>query len=82
MVPVTWEYLKFALFWSSLWISRAIRMNKFLFGEFRAFRGKNDHYWLTALPWNFGGKIKLNRIKFVLFVIMGTYSLSMDWVAS
>ena len=30
----------------------------------------------------FGGKIKLNRMKFVLFMILGTYTLSMDWVAS
>ena len=60
----------------------AIQTNKFLSGEFCAFHGKNDHYWLWALPWKFGGKIKLNRMKFVLFVIMGTYTLSMDWVAS
>ena len=26
-------------------------------------------------------KIKLNRTKFILFVILGTYTLSMDWVA-
>ena len=70
------------LFWSSLWISWAIQMNKFLSGEFHAFRGKNDHYWLWALPWKFGSKIKLNRMKFVLFVIMGTYTLSIDWVVS
>ena len=70
------------LFWSSPQISWVIWMNKFLFGEFRAFRGKNDHYWLWALPWKFGGKIKLNRTKFVLFLILGTYTLSIDWVAS
>ena len=70
------------LYWSSLWISWAPWTNKFWFGEIRAFRGNNDHYWLWALPWKFGGKIKLNRMKFVLFMIMGTYTLSMDWVAS
>ena len=69
------------LFWSSLWISWALWTNKFWFGEIRAFHGKNDHYWLWALPWKFGGKIKLNRMKFILFVILGTYVLSMDWVA-
>ena len=53
-------------------------MNKFLSGEFRVFRGKNDHYWLWALPWKFGGKMKLNRMKFVLFLVM---ALSIDWVA-
>ena len=26
-------------------------------------------------------KIKLNRMKFILFMILGTYVLSMDWVA-
>ena len=26
-------------------------------------------------------EIKLNRTKFVLFMILGTYVLSMDWVA-
>ena len=41
----------------------------------------SDHYWLWALPWKLGGKIKLNRMKFVLFLILGTYALSMDWVA-
>ena len=46
------------------------------------FHGKNDHYWLWALPWKFGSKIKLNRMNFVLFMILGTYTLSMDWVAS
>ena len=66
------------LFWSSSQILGAIRMNKFLFGEFRVFRGKNDHYWLWALPWKFGGKIKLNRMKFILFLVM---VLSIDWVA-
>ena len=74
--------MKFALSWSSLQISWAIWMNKFLFGEFCAFCGKNDHHWLWALPWKFGGKIKLNRTKFILFMVMGTYALSIDWVAS
>ena len=69
------------LCWSSLWISRALQMNKSWFGEIHAFRGKNDRYWLWALPWKFGDKIKLNRMKFVLFMILGTYTLSMDWVA-
>ena len=41
----------------------------------------HDHNWLWALPWKFGGKIKLNRMKCILFVILGTYALSMDWVA-
>ena len=41
----------------------------------------SDHYWLWALPWKFGSKTKLNRMKFVLFMILGTYALSMDWVA-
>ena len=29
---------------------------------------------------NWHGKIKLNSMKFVLFLILGTYALSMDWV--
>ena len=49
------------LFWSSLWILWAIRTNKFLFGEFHAFRGKNDHYWLWALPWKLGSKNKIEQ---------------------
>ena len=49
------------LFWSSLWISRTLQTNNFLFGEFRAFRGKNDHYRLWASPWNFGGKNKVEQ---------------------
>ena len=53
-------------------------MNKFLSGEFRVFHGKNGHYWLWALPWKFGGKIKFDRTKFKLFVVM---ALSIDWVA-
>ena len=32
--------------------------NKFLSGEFRVFLRRNGHYWLWALPWKFGGKIK------------------------
>ena len=31
----------------------------------------SDHYWFWALPWKLGGKIKLNRMKFVLFLIFG-----------
>ena len=69
------------LFWSSLWILRALWTNKFLFGEFHAFSGKNDHYRLWASPWNFGGKNKVEQYEIVLFVILGTYTLSMDWVA-
>ena len=40
LVPVTWKYTKFAQFWSSLRISRAIWTNKLLSGEFHVFRGK------------------------------------------
>ena len=69
--------MKFAQFWSSPQISWAIWTNKLLSGEFHIFRGKNDHYWLWALPWKFGGKIKFDRMKFVLFMVMG-----IDWVAS
>ena len=53
----------------------AIRTNKFLSGEFHVFHGKNDHYWPWALPWKFGGKIKFDRTKFVLFVVK-----VIDWV--
>ena len=49
------------LFWSSPWISWAPQMNKFLLGEFHAFHGKNDHYRLWALPWNFGSKNKVEQ---------------------
>ena len=69
--------MKFMQFWLSPWISWAIQMNKFLSGEFHVFLRKNDHYWLWALPWKFGGKIKFDRVKFVLFMVMG-----IDWVAS
>ena len=41
------------------------------------FFAENDHCWLWALPWKFGGKIKFDRTKFVLFMVMG-----IDWVAS
>ena len=41
------------------------------------FFAENDHYWLWALSWKFGGKIKLDMTKFVLFMVMG-----IDWVAS
>ena len=69
--------MKFAQLWSSLRISWAIRTNKFLSGEFHVFRGKMIIYWLWALPWKFGSKIKFDRAKFVLFMVM-----SIDWVAS
>ena len=55
----------------------AIRMNKFLTGEFCVFSWKNDHYWLWVLQWEFGGKIRFDRTKFVLFVVKVT-----DWVVS
>ena len=55
----------------------AIRMNKFLSGEFCVFRGKNGHYWLWALPWKFGSRIKFDRTKFILFMVKVT-----DWVVS
>ena len=29
---------------------------------------------------NWHGQIKLNSMKFVLFLILGTYALSIDWV--
>ena len=74
--------MKFTLFWSSPRILWAIWTNKFLSGEFHVFLWKNDHYWLWALPWKFGSKIKLNRMKFILFMVMGTYTLGIDWVAS
>ena len=38
---------------------------------------ENDHYGLWALPWKFGGKIKFDRTKFILFMVMG-----IDWVTS
>ena len=38
---------------------------------------ENGHYWLWALPWKFGGKIKFDRMKFILFMVKVT-----DWVAS
>ena len=71
--------MKFVQFLSSPRISWAIRMNKFLSGEFRVFffLWNNGHYWLWALPWKFGGKIKFDRTKFILFMVMG-----IDWVAS
>ena len=69
--------MKFIQFWSSPQIWQTIPMNKFLSGEFHVFSWKNDHYWLWALPWKFGGKIKFDRMKFILFVVMG-----IDWVAS
>ena len=74
--------MKFMLFWSSPWILRTIWMNKFLPGEFHAFRGKMIIIGFGHCHGNFGGKIKLNRIKFILFMVMGTYTLSIDWVAS
>ena len=55
----------------------AIRTNKFLTGEFHVFHGKNDHYWLWVLPWKFGGKIRFDRTKFILFMVKVT-----DWVVS
>ena len=41
------------------------------------FFAENGHYWLWALPWKFGSKIKFDRMKFILFMVMG-----IDWVAS
>ena len=41
------------------------------------FFAENGHYWLWALPWKFGGKIKFDRMKFLLFVVKVT-----DWVVS
>ena len=52
-------------------------MNKILSGEFCVFLQKNGHHWLWALPWKFGGKIRFDRTKFILFMVMG-----IDWVAS
>ena len=69
------------LFWSSPWISWALQTNKFLLGEIRAFRGKNDHYRLWALPWNFGSKNKVEQDEIHTIHDLGTYTLSMDWVA-
>ena len=53
----------------------AIRMNKFLTGEFRVFHGKM--IIIGFLPWKFGGKIRFDRMKFVLFMVKVT-----DWVVS
>ena len=41
------------------------------------FFAENGHYWLWVLPWKFGSKIKFDRMKFILFMVMG-----IDWVAS
>ena len=74
--------MKFTLFWSSLWTLQAIWTNKFLSGEFRTFRGKMTIIGFGRHHGNFGSKIKLNRMKFLLFMVMGTYTLSIDWVVS
>ena len=44
VVLVTWKDLKFKLFWSSPWVSQALRMNKSLVGEIRIFPKIDDHY--------------------------------------
>ena len=64
-------------FWSSPLISQAIWMNKFLSGEFRVFRGTMVIIGFGRCHGNLAVKINLERMKFVLFVVMG-----IDWAAS
>ena len=70
-------FWKMVIIWLSPWVSRLFkRMNSFL-GNFVFFAEKYGHYWLWASPWKFGGKIKFDRMKFVLFMAKVT-----DWVVS
>ena len=67
---------KMVIIWLSLWVLRLFKqINSFL--ENFMFFTENGHYWLWALPWKFGIKIKFDRTKFVLFVVKVT-----DWVVS
>ena len=69
------------LFWSSSQISRAIRTNKFLSGEFRAFRGKMIIIGFRHCHGNLVvSKAEQDEIRTIHGY--GTYTLSMDWVAS
>ena len=53
------------------------RMNKFLSGEFRVFRRTMVIIGFGRCHGNLAVKIKFERMKFILFVVMG-----IDWVAS
>ena len=70
-VPVTWKYTKFAQFWSSLQISWLLgRINSCL--ENFVFFAEKWSLLALGIAWKFGGKIKFDRMKFVVT----------DWVAS
>ena len=48
---------KMVIIWLSPWVSQLFkRINSFL--KNFVFFAENGHYWLWALPWKFGGKIK------------------------
>ena len=69
-------FAEMVIIWSSPRVSRLFeRINSLL--ENFVFFAENDHYWLWALPWKFGSKIRFDRTKFILFVVKVT-----DWVVS
>ena len=69
------------LFWSSLWISWALLMNKFLFGEIRAFMGKMIIIGFGRCHGNLGGKNKVEQDKIRTICDSRYLCISMDWVA-